>query len=181
MRKQNTPNPSTSQRLSPTFRKRWLSKINKNGPVPKHNPSLGKCWNWTGCVDECGYGLLGGNGKSNCIRAHIGAWLLHYGPIPDGLLVCHACDNPGCQRLSHLWLGTHLDNSRDAVEKHRRPVGEKCGTSKFTEAQILEIRKRYVKGSGRFDTGNSLQLRKEFKMSRCNFYSVVTRATWKHI
>ncbi len=181
MPQRTTPKYFTSQRLSPTFPKRWLRKIDKNGPVPKHVPRIGKCWIWKGCRDGCGYGLLGGNGKSNCIRAHVGAWLIHFGPIPDGILVCHKCDNPWCQRPSHFFLGTHLDNSRDSVKKHRRPVGEKCGTSRFTEYQISEIRRRYVRGSGRFDPGNSVQLRNEFGMSRCNFYCVVSRKTWKHI
>jgi hypothetical protein len=81
------------------------------------------CWPW----------LLGRSGKGygNTVRqmhgarvagAHRIAWVIVNGPIPAGLFVCHACDNPPCCNPSHLWLGTNSDNLRDAVAKGRRKV-----------------------------------------------------------
>jgi hypothetical protein len=47
-------------------------------------------------------------------------WTLVKGPVPDGLQVCHTCDNPKCINIDHLWLGTQRDNSLDMVSKRRQ-------------------------------------------------------------
>lgn len=72
------------------------------------------CWLFTGRTDRDGYGRFRNEG------AHRVAWRLTKGPIPDGKWVLHSCDTPACVR--HLWLGTHIDNVRDAIRKGR-PFG----------------------------------------------------------
>ena len=47
------------------------------------------------------------------------AWVFEHGSIPDGLLVCHRCDNPPCCNPSHLFVGTYADNVRDMIVKGR--------------------------------------------------------------
>ncbi len=78
------------------------------------------CWGWNGATTPFGYGrMTAGSRGAGLLRAHRVSWELHYGPIPAGLLVLHHCDNPPCVRPNHLFLGTMLDNSRDAVAKGR--------------------------------------------------------------
>lgn len=47
-------------------------------------------------------------------------WEDNYGPVLEGMFVCHHCDNPRCVRLDHLFLGTPSDNVRDCVAKGRQ-------------------------------------------------------------
>lgn len=77
------------------------------------------CWPWTRSRNQDGYGHLRLNPRAS-IRAHRLAYELTYGPIPDGLVVCHRCDNPPCCRPDHLVLGTQVDNMADMVAKNRR-------------------------------------------------------------
>ncbi len=74
------------------------------------------CWEWTGPVNNKGYGTCRILGER---YAHRASWTLANGPIPDGLVVCHKCDNPRCVNPEHMWLGTLVDNNRDMFAKGR--------------------------------------------------------------
>jgi hypothetical protein len=71
--------------------------------------------------------------------------------IPDGMLVCHTCDNPPCCNPKHLFLGTFQDNIDDRERKGRNHPpclrGEKHGQHKLTELDVIEIRNRYSQGN----------------------------------
>jgi hypothetical protein len=75
------------------------------------------CWEWTGYRTRDGYGSVKHAGKM--MKAHRVAYEAAYDPIPDGMIVCHKCDNPACCNPNHLWLGTDADNQRDMVAKGR--------------------------------------------------------------
>lgn len=77
----------------------------------------GKCWCWKGQTDRKGYGRIWRDGKRR--QAHRVSYELIFGPIPDGMQVCHKCDNPPCVRPSHLFLGTQSDNMKDCTNKGR--------------------------------------------------------------
>lgn len=79
------------------------------------------CWTWKGHRNRGGYGLFY-PGKAIAERemlAHRFAYAMANGPIPEGFHVLHSCDNPPCVNPTHLWLGTDLENMRDASAKGR--------------------------------------------------------------
>lgn len=78
-------------------------------------PNTG-CWLWIGAYTVC-YGTFY-LGKRN-MAAHRASYILHVGPIADGLLACHKCDNSSCVNPAHLFLGTQKENIRDCIEKGR--------------------------------------------------------------
>lgn len=75
------------------------------------------CWNWKGGDNGQGYRRISVNGE--IAYAHRLAWTIFRGDIPNGLCVCHHCDNPSCVRPDHLFLGTKADNNIDRIIKGR--------------------------------------------------------------
>lgn len=75
------------------------------------------CWPWLGSRKEKGYGQFNFMGKTK--RSHRVAYELEFGEIPDGLLICHVCDNPPCCNPWHLVAATAKDNTTDMIHKGR--------------------------------------------------------------
>jgi hypothetical protein len=90
------------------------------------------CWQWQGGQFPGSYGRFALNERSH-VLAHRVAWQLERGAIPDGQCVLHHCDNPGCVRPSHLWLGTVADNNADRTSKGRGASGDRNGSRLYPE------------------------------------------------
>lgn len=136
------------------------------------------CWIWIGRrTGSCNnYGVITFQG--NHVLAHRMSWILKNGPIPDGINICHKCDNGLCVRPDHLFPGTQLDNMRDCIAKgrDRKAVGERQGHSKLTEKQVFKIRK--LLSLGRF---SQRQIGKMFNVTKTAIGFINTRTNWRHI
>jgi hypothetical protein len=138
------------------------------------------CWEWNGWISKGGYPMTK---DYDCIKTNILAHRLSYkvfkGDIPDGMLVCHACDNKKCCNPKHLWLGTHHDNNQDCLMKGRNSGGHGPGeinpASKLKEKEVLEIRKKLSEGIRPY------LIAKEYKVKNYCIYAIRDRITWRHI
>lgn len=117
------------------------------------------CLNWTGGLDEWGYGRYG---KSR--RAHRVAFEDAKGPIPGGLLVCHQCDNPRCVEPAHLFLGTNEDNTADRVAKGR------CAFAKLNIDQVRAIRN---------ETRNHSEIARAYSLSLTTVRRIRAGKSWR--
>ena len=99
----------------------------------------GECWEWQGGYSgKPKYPQMRIEGK--LCKAHRVAYTLANGPIPDGLLVRHTCDNRKCVKPDHLIVGTTADNVADRVARGRSACGATHGSAKLTPALVAEIR-----------------------------------------
>lgn len=153
------------------------------------------CWGWMAGKFASGYGAISGTliGLKTADRAHRASWVLANGPIPDGLFVCHHCDNPPCVRPDHLFLGTVQDNSDDMVRKGRSNTtniwvareklfrenlhlrGEQVASARLTEEKVREMRRLAAEGIPH------THLAKRFGVANNTAYCVVKRITWAHV
>lgn len=146
---------------------RFWAKVDKEGPI---HPVLGtRCWIRSSESITVVYVKL---------QAYRYSWEIHNGSIPDGLFVCHHCDNRKCVRPDHLFLGTQIDNMSDCCQKGRQAKGEGVAGVRLTEEQVLEIRRRYEPRSRR---NGCRALAREFKVSDGLISYIVNNKIWKHL
>lgn len=131
------------------------------------------CWSWSGKKDGMGYGVL--RYKPKIWRAHRFSYNQFVNPIPEGLFVCHKCDQPLCTNPKHLFLGTSNENFEDCRKKMRHVMGSRCHNAKITEVEALNIKLLLHNGCKTIHVSNKLSVA----------YNIVSNIkygkTWKHI
>ena len=133
----------------------------------------GDCIEFTGYRNADGYGELTYRGEFTL--AHRASFERHHGPIPDGLIVCHTCDNPPCINPHHLYAGTHADNGGDKAGRHRSTRGTKNAAAKLADSDVSEIRRL------RNDGWTYARLATHFGVGKTTIGRVVRRDNWKHV
>ena len=143
------------------------------------------CWLWTGGTCK-GYGAIMGEDQKQLVASRV-SWELHFGSIPDGMLVCHNCpggDNPLCVNPEHLWLGTPSQNTSDAVAKGLMSRGALNWAAILTEEDVLRIRAAFRNERAKRDRP-SLRIREElaaaYGVAENTIQGVVYNRHWKHL
>jgi hypothetical protein len=150
-------------RLKIPERERIMELIDFKGPDD--------CWEWLGKRERLGYGRAG------ALRMHRITWMMAYGAIPDGMEVCHKCDNRPCCNPNHLFLGTHAENMADAARKKRfvRKKGESVKNAKLTEDKVRQIFEMYSMGDY-----TQVAISREVGVATTTVSRVLSKLAWPH-
>jgi hypothetical protein len=131
------------------------------------------CWVWKAKAHpKTGYGYIVAAGEYH--HAHRLSYEYLVGPITEGLSVLHRCDNRPCVNPSHLFLGTHTDNMRDASVKGRNHHGVAHTKAKLTPDAVREIRRDYPRLS-------FIELGKRYGVHQATIWGVIMGKTWQRV
>lgn len=127
------------------------------------------CWLFWGAPLPKGYGRIGRGPNRGYELAHRLSWMIHFGPIPDGLHVLHSCDCPNCIRPDDLFLGTNLQNINDMNSKGRNSTHRN-----LTDEQVAEILTlgRSVKG---------IELARRYKIAASAISKIRAGLAYRHV
>ncbi len=154
---------------------------NRVGPADANG-----CMPWTGhkVSAKSPYGRVKWNGRT--LLAHRLAWELEHGSAPaDALDVCHRCDNPPCCNPAHLFLGSHEENMRDAIDKGRWDPSQ-CGNPVLhgttnPKAKLTEEIVRTCRSLHESEHLTASELARRYGVHNSVMSRVLRREAWAHI
>jgi hypothetical protein len=132
------------------------------------------CFEWQGRCVVRGYGQIRFDGKMRFV--HRLSYEAFRSKIPDGLCVCHHCDNRCCVNPAHLFLGTHAENNQDAVNKGRHTHGEKVNTARLTANDVCRMAEIYGRGGVKLR-----EVAEQFGVHISTAQYVIQGKTWTHV
>lgn len=129
-----------------------------------------ECWQWTGTLQRTGYGIFCYK-KRRIIASRVSYIIFNQKLIPDGMFVCHSCDNKSCVNPKHLWVGTNKDNQMDAARK----LISISPDQKLTHEQVREMR-------ALMDLGiKDKELSKKYGVTYEHVNNIRHRKCWKYL
>lgn len=149
--------------------------VELNGPRPKHDPSLGRCWDWLGGKTRDGHGQFKLGGRTYYV--HRLMWEMTKG-APPRIHVLHRCGNASCVNPEHLYEGTDADNARDREAHGHGPDrrGSNQGQAKLTEDAVLAIRAEHVRRVVTYD-----MLAAKYGVTKSTIENVLRGRSWRHV
>lgn len=144
--------------------------------VVKHDAPDG-CWEWVG-AKRGGYGRRNRHRRGGTwVNVHHEMWQDLHGPVPPGMVILHACDNPACVRPDHLSIGTQKENVQDMLRKGRGPDrrGERNGRARITADTVRAIRADYAGGV------RPAELSRRYALRDSRISEIVHRKTWRDV
>lgn len=128
------------------------------------------CWLYDGAKEVNGYGYLNNplGDTPKYITAHRLAWILTFGPVPEGLVVMHKCDVRSCVNPDHLKLGTDAENTEDKISKQRF-------VARLKPEEVVEVKRMLAAG----EYQNAIA--KKFGVDESTIHAIKKGRTWKHV
>lgn len=108
--------------------------------------------------------------------AHRVAWELCFGPIPKGMHVLHACDNPPCCKPTHLQLGSHRENMAESALRGRHAHGSRHSRARLTEADVVAVRFAHA-----LSGCSHSRMARALGINPGNAHRLLTRKSWRHV
>jgi hypothetical protein len=137
------------------------------------------CIEWQGGLHskKSGYGVF--HIAHQNLLAHRYAWEIAHGPIPDGMCVCHTCENKLCVNPDHMMLATAHDFIEYLRENSRGVFGARSKPGNYQNYKLnldlaKEIRMRRAAGEG------CTSLAREFHVSDVTIYQICSGRKWKN-
>jgi len=141
------------------------------------------CWEWTGSKDKDGYGLTSIYTYPDQ-RSHRSSFILFKESIPNGLCICHTCDNSSCVNPEHLYAGTVKQNTHDAIERGLFPIGpnpkKALNGEKNHKAKLDNEKVKYIRFL--FDSGFKVsEMASFFNINKTQIQRIGKRTSWMHV